>query len=634
MRFVTFFLTALALMIPAGTVWGGLIVNGDFELGNVGFTTQYTYTDDLTVSGTIVVDRDPKAHNFFALSYGDHTSGHGKMLIANGAAVEDVTIWQQTVSVTPNTNYVFCYWLSTWDDSDIRRAQIRCTINGVYMGTGWAPETGGEWTFVFHRWNSGSNTTATIRLFDFIRAEVANDFAIDDIDMFDVGDNYLLVTYSTLGGSVTVPGEGVFIYAPGESVDLQAVCESGYEFAGWGGEFFDVSHTLHVDMTTDRVAIAQFKKLDYGVNMQGSGAAPNEFTTCDEEADRLAVFQAAADASLYPGGLVLGQRTGVCSAKYLFPILKPAAGVQGITKIVVNVYSGALAGGAAVKVGDNGPYTKMYQPDLHLTFTGIAIAGLLRQPDGPVYWLPVEANGSVGALDVQDIYVCYDCSGVSKALLRRFHDHLSIYQAIEAYARSQDIRDLFNRRVNSGSAWETVVQTSGLAQDLGGYSATLQSLLGTRIDELKILLSRWQSLADSPDLTILPRCNSEAILTCLDTAVRSGGSYVTTYANAIADGRADTAEVSQIDRGAAQFNGDMGALNVAMSETFRCLGDAYRAGGSQQFLDTTEKAIRAMSPWLTGEHDEWGFWTLTTPTYIEETIRSLQDIPAEDIAVP
>jgi hypothetical protein len=634
MRFTSFRLAVLALMIPAGTVFGGLIVNGDFELGNVGFTTQYTYTDDLTTPGTIVVDRDPKAHNFFALSYGDHTTGHGKMLIANGAAVEDVTIWQQTVSVTPNTNYVFCYWLSTWDTSDIRRAQIRCMINGVYMGTGWAPDAGAEWAFVFHRWNSGSNTTATIRLVDFIRAEAANDFAIDDIDMFDVGDNYLLVTYSTLGGSVLVPGEGVFIYAPGDSVDLQAVCESGYEFAGWGGEFFDMSHNLRVDMTTDRVAIAQFKKLDYGVNMQGSGAAPSEFTTCAEEADRLGVFACAAEASVRPGGLVIGQKSGVCSAKYLFPILKPGAGVQGITRIVVNVYAGSLGGGAAVKVGDNSPYTKIYQSDVHLTFTGTAIAGLLRQPEGPVYWLPVEANGSVGALDPQDIYVCYECSGVSKPLLRRFHDHLSIYQAVAAYAGSQDIRDLFNKRANRGTTWEAIVQTSGLAEDLGGYSATLQSVLGTRINELRLLLARWQSLADSPDLTILPRCNSEAIVTCLDTAVRSGGFYITTYANAIADGRVDAAEVSQIDRGAAQFNADMGALNLAMSETFRSLGDAYRTGSSQQFLDTIEKMIRAMSPWLTAEHDEWGLWTLTTPTYIEECIRSLQDIPAEDIAVP
>jgi hypothetical protein len=233
-----------------------------------------------------------------------------------------------------------------------------------------------------------------------------------------------------------------------------------------------------------------------------------------------------------------------------------------------------------VKVGDTGAYTRLYQPDLHLTFTGKAVAGLLRQSEGPVYWLPVEANGSVGTLDLQDIYVCYDCSGVSKPLLRRFHDHLSIYQALQAYAGAQDIRDLFNRTANQPGVWEAVVRTSGLAEDLGGYSETLESTLGARVEELEGLLAGWQSLADSPDPTILPRCNSEAIVTCLDTAVSSGGSYIATYANAIADGRVDVAETSDVNRGAAQFNADLGALNAAMSETFRALGGgAGRTGG-------------------------------------------------------
>jgi hypothetical protein len=634
MRIATFCLAALALAIPAGTVFGGLIVNGDFELGNTGFTTQYTYTDDLTASGTVVVDRDPKPHNFWAASYGDRTTGYGKMLIANGAAVGDVTIWQQTVSVTPDTNYVFCYWLSNWTDNDIRLAQIRCTINGVYVGTGWAPAATGQWIFVFHRWNSGSNTTATIRLFDFIRAEVSNDFAIDDIDLFDVGDDYLLVTYATRGGSVLVPGEGVFTYPPGESVELQACCASGYEFAGWGGEFFNVDHTMQVDMNADHVAIAQFKKLDYDVTMQGSGSAPSEFSTCAEGADRLAALQAAIDKSLYPGGMVVGERTGVCAATYLFPILKPRGGVQGITKIVVNVYADILGGGPAVRVGDAGSYTRMYQCDLHLTFTGKAVADLLRQSEGPVYWLPVQIMAIVGALDLQDVYVCYDCPSIPRPLLRRFHDHLSIYEALSAYAGAQDIRDLFNRRANRQGAGEAIVQTSRLAEDLAGYGETLEGVVGTRIEELKILLARWQTLADSPDLTILPRCNSEAIVTCLDAAVSSGGPYIAAYADTVADGRVDTMEASQVNRGVAQFNADMGALNGAMSETFRALGDAYRNATDPQIADTAEKMIRAMSPWLTAEHDEWGLWTLTSPTYLEEIVRSLQEFPAEDLAAP
>jgi hypothetical protein len=633
MRIATFCLAALALVVPAGTVHGGLIYNGDFELGNVGFTTQYTYSvDDVSKPRTIVVGIDPHRYFSRAASYGDHSSGFGRMLIANGAEQDDVIVWEQTVSVTPNTQYVFCYWLSNWTDNDIRLAEIKCLINGTNVGIGWAPAAVGQWIFVFHRWNSGSNSQATIRLIDRSRAEVSNDFAIDDIDMFDIGDNYVLVAYSTAGGRVTSPGEGVYIYSPGEQVTLEAKCDPGYEFAGWGGNFSDPGHVLWIDMSSDRTAIAQFKKLDYNVNIQASGSAPNEFVTCAEPADRLAVFQGALD-SLYPTGLVVGQRKGVCAATYRFPILKTKAGVRDITKIVVNVYGTALSGTPAAKVAGSGFY-KPFQGDLHQTFTGKTIADLLRDSDGPVYWLPVEVDAVTQAWDVAGVYVSYDCASIPRSLLRRFHDHFSIYQALDGYANAQDIRDLFNRRANHKAAWEAIVQTSALAQDLGGYSDTLPSAIGVCIEGLDKFLARWQSLADSPDLKGLDGCGSETIVTCLDRAVSSGQSYIAAYAAAIADGRVLRDEASQLNRIAADWKADMAALNQAMSEVFRTLGEAYLTASDPQLGDTIEKMIRAMTPWRTGEPDDFGVWLPADPTYLDEIIRSLTDFPAEDVFVP
>lgn len=635
MRISTFCLAAVALMVPAGTACGGLIVNGDFELGNVGFTTQYTYTTDLSAPRTIVVGIDPQRYNPRAASYGDRTSGFGRMLIANGAEDTDVTAWEQTVSVTPNTQYVFSYWLSNWTDNDIRLAQIKCLINDVQAGIGWAPAATGEWTFVFHRWNSGSNSQATIRLVNRIRAEVSNDFAIDDIDMFDIGDNCLLVTYSTRGGSVISPGEGVFPYPQGESVELEAKCESGYEFAGWGGNFFDLDHLMWADMDADHVAIAQFKKLDYDVTIQASGSAANEFSTCAESVDRLAVFQ-GAQGSLYPGGLVLGERKGMCDARYLFPILQPEAGIQEITEVAVNVYGSTLGGGPVVKVGDSGPYTP-FKSDLHRTFTGEAVADLLGRSEGPVYWLAVEVSAITGACDLAGVYVSYDCPSVPRGLLRRFHDHLSIYQALDGYARAQDIRDLYNLKANPKRAWEAIVQTSALAEDLAGYSDTLQITVGACIKGLDDFLACWQSLADSPDPTILAGCNSEAIVACLDDAVSSGRSYITAYADAIADGRVLPEEALQLNRSMADWKANLVVLNAAMSDVFRTLGEVHRSATARQeepLRDIAEKMIRAMTPWRTGEPDDSGLWAPSSPTYLEEIIQNLQDFPAEDVAVP
>ena len=47
---------------------------------------------------------------------------------------------------------------------------------------------------------------------------------------------FALTTSSTVGGSVTVPGEGVFIYDAGTEVSLVATPDSGYYFADWSGD--------------------------------------------------------------------------------------------------------------------------------------------------------------------------------------------------------------------------------------------------------------------------------------------------------------------------------------------------------------------------------------------------------------
>jgi uncharacterized repeat protein (TIGR02543 family) len=53
---------------------------------------------------------------------------------------------------------------------------------------------------------------------------------------------YQLTISSTTGGSVTIPGEGVFPYYAGAHVDLLAEPEAGYQFVGWtapAGDFDD-----------------------------------------------------------------------------------------------------------------------------------------------------------------------------------------------------------------------------------------------------------------------------------------------------------------------------------------------------------------------------------------------------------
>jgi len=166
-----------------------LVVNGDFSAGNTGFTTAYlltTMTPDLFQNGV---------HGIYAVipigtvngqaAYGDWNNvttdpsgGNGNVLVADGATTPNTIVWQETVNVTPNTNYVFSYYAA-----EISNA---CCSNGVFVPTingssGSGQTLGGSWQQYTFTWNSGLNTTATLSLTDTNTSDGFNDFVLTDI---------------------------------------------------------------------------------------------------------------------------------------------------------------------------------------------------------------------------------------------------------------------------------------------------------------------------------------------------------------------------------------------------------------------------------------------------------------------
>ena len=57
-----------------------------------------------------------------------------------------------------------------------------------------------------------------------------------------------LVLSSTVGGSVTSPGEGEFTWDYGQVVWLQAEAEAGFTFANWSGSYFEMENPLFLTM--------------------------------------------------------------------------------------------------------------------------------------------------------------------------------------------------------------------------------------------------------------------------------------------------------------------------------------------------------------------------------------------------
>jgi hypothetical protein len=117
---------------------GNLIVNGDFSAGNTGFTSGYTHVPNGT--GTQpgdygVVANPAKAFTNGYVSFGDHTTGSGLMMVGDGTSGQ-VPFWSETIAVVPNTVYVFDGWATDCNPTRLGNpAILRLSANGVAIGS-------------------------------------------------------------------------------------------------------------------------------------------------------------------------------------------------------------------------------------------------------------------------------------------------------------------------------------------------------------------------------------------------------------------------------------------------------------------------------------------------------------------
>jgi CARDB len=210
-----------------------LIVNGDFEAGNTGFSTQY-FRGSLLAPQTYDILRNPRDGHPSAASFGDHTSGSGLMMAVNGAERANVLVWSQTVSVVPNTDYSFSSWVASWTSGpgDLSiLANLDFSINGSSLGASLAPDPVGVWQRFTAGWNSGANTSATIRIID-LHIGHGNDFALDDITLTG-SDTDLVATsldwntaqggvnfgYEVAGAALTEDTTAALYWASGTTLD-------------------------------------------------------------------------------------------------------------------------------------------------------------------------------------------------------------------------------------------------------------------------------------------------------------------------------------------------------------------------------------------------------------------------------
>jgi hypothetical protein len=174
-----------------------IVVNGDFSAGNTAFTSEYVYVvDDPLVQnemwpeGTYAVDDNPRdVHSLFCnmTTPAQRSPGSGgNMLIGNASTAGTRRLWQQNITVTPNTDYVLNFWASSLAGA------TSSLLFGIYTG---CYRTGADvsvpfetvncqWNRYSFQFNSGNNTTIPLAIVNISAQASGNDIAVDDIEVY------------------------------------------------------------------------------------------------------------------------------------------------------------------------------------------------------------------------------------------------------------------------------------------------------------------------------------------------------------------------------------------------------------------------------------------------------------------
>lgn len=166
--------------VLAGSACGAVIVNGDFESGNSGFTNDYSYRVVSTAPNVMqygVTSSSFAWTQFWNTIGGDHTTGSGLFLIADVGNTTSA-IWRQTVAVTPGVDYTLSGWLATWTTFPATTLSVR--VDGQQIGA-WGAPGNSVWTQRSSGFNAGVRTSVTIELVPSVFVQPGADVAVDDL---------------------------------------------------------------------------------------------------------------------------------------------------------------------------------------------------------------------------------------------------------------------------------------------------------------------------------------------------------------------------------------------------------------------------------------------------------------------
>ncbi len=176
-----------------------LVINGDFEEGNKGFTSDFMYGRQSAEPGQYSITSNAGALNadFRSPTGGDHTEGYGSYMVVNSSGEDGRKAWCTNVTVIPNSNYRFSVYFCNlykrlpattsfvFDDGDVKGndPEIKLTVNNKPIATDRDFYHLFKWVKASVMWYSGTHRGPVNICIENINSNISgNDLALDDIE--------------------------------------------------------------------------------------------------------------------------------------------------------------------------------------------------------------------------------------------------------------------------------------------------------------------------------------------------------------------------------------------------------------------------------------------------------------------
>ncbi|MBY0426839.1 MAG: gliding motility-associated C-terminal domain-containing protein, partial [Cytophagales bacterium] len=171
-----------------------LIPNGNFELGNQGFTNDYILHDTGSFkSDQYIITPNPRNHTSAFVPKKDHTSGTGNMLLADGSLDTSSidAVYRVSVPVEAGKTYFFTSWMANIHREFLKPspdsllatpANFGFFIDSASIGQYKLP-TDTAWYSFSYSWTPSTSKTITLEIKDLNTKKKGNDFVIDDISL-------------------------------------------------------------------------------------------------------------------------------------------------------------------------------------------------------------------------------------------------------------------------------------------------------------------------------------------------------------------------------------------------------------------------------------------------------------------